>query len=63
MDPAQAAALVVLALEVGDDFLGRLRMRLVPDDTAASLVGFVSEVVEVGSTGDHRRLDGLPRAA
>jgi hypothetical protein len=44
------AALVVLALEVGDGFPGRLRTRLVPDDTAASLVGFVSEVVEVGST-------------
>jgi ISXO2-like transposase domain len=49
-DPPQAAALVVLALEGGDGFVGRLRTRLVPDDTAASLVGFVSEVVEAGST-------------
>ena len=44
------AALVVLALEVGDSFPGRLRTRLVPDDTADSLVGFVSDVVEVGAT-------------
>jgi hypothetical protein len=44
------AALVVLALEVEDDIPGRLRARLVPDDTAASLVGFVRDVVEVGST-------------
>jgi transposase-like protein len=44
------AALVVLALEVGDGFPGRLRIRLVPDDTAESLVGFVQEVVQVGST-------------
>jgi Zn ribbon nucleic-acid-binding protein/transposase-like protein len=44
------AALVVLALEVGDGFPGRLRVRLVPDDTAESLVGFVQDVVEVGST-------------
>ncbi len=39
-----------LALEVGDGFPGRLRTRLVPDDTAGSLVGFVQEAVEVGST-------------
>lgn len=44
------AALAVLALEVGSGFPGRLRIRLLPDDTAASLVGFVQEVVEVGST-------------
>lgn len=44
------AALAVLALEVGGGFPGRLRVRLVPDDTAASLVGFVQAVVEVGST-------------
>ncbi len=44
------AALVVLALEVENDVPGRLRARLVPDDTAASLVGFVQDVVEVGST-------------
>ena len=44
------AALVVLAVEVGDGYPGRLRARLVPDDTAASLVGFVQDVVEVRST-------------
>jgi transposase-like protein len=44
------AALAVLALEVSDGHPGRLRAGLVPDDTAASLVGFVQEVVEVGST-------------
>lgn len=43
------AALVVLALEVRDGYPGRLRARVVPDDTAASLVGFVQDVVEVGS--------------
>lgn len=44
------AALVVLALELDAGlFPARLRARLVPDDTAASLVGFVQEVVEVGS--------------
>lgn len=43
------AALVVLALEVENDVPGRLRARLVPDDTAASLVGFVQDVVEVRS--------------
>jgi hypothetical protein len=44
------AALVVLALEVRDGHPERLRTRLVPDDTAASLVGFVRDVVEPGST-------------
>lgn len=44
------ASLAVLALEVSDGHPGRLRVRLVPDDSANSLVGFVSEVVEVGST-------------
>ena len=44
------AALVVLALEVRHGHPERLRARIVPDDTASSLVGFVQEVVEVGST-------------
>lgn len=44
------AALVVMAVEVGRGYPDRLRAKLVPDDTAASLVGFVQEVAEVGST-------------
>jgi transposase-like protein len=44
------AALVVMAVEVGRGYPERLRAKLVPDDTAASLVGFVQEVAEVGST-------------
>lgn len=47
--PLRRTALVVLALEVRDGYPGRLRARVVPDDTAASLVGFVQDVVEVGS--------------
>ena len=43
------AALVVMALEVGNGYPERLRARLVPDDTSASLVGFVKDVVEPGS--------------
>ena len=44
------AALVVMALEVRDGHQERLRAKLVPDDSAGSLVGFVQEVVEPGST-------------
>lgn len=44
------AALVVLAVEVRNGHPERLRARLVPDDGAGSLVGFVCEVVEPGST-------------
>lgn len=44
------AALVVLAVEVGNGYPERLRARLVPDDTAESLVGFVQDEVEPGAT-------------
>lgn len=43
------AALVVMALEVGNGYPERLRARLVPDDTSASLIGFIKDVVEPGS--------------
>lgn len=38
-----------MALEVGNGYPERLRARLVPDDTSASLIGFVRDVVEPGS--------------
>lgn len=38
-----------MALEVGNGYPERLRARLVPDDTSASLNGFVRDVVEPGS--------------
>jgi Zn ribbon nucleic-acid-binding protein/transposase-like protein len=59
------AALVVLALEVDNGVPGRLRARLVPDDTAASLVGFVQDVTEVRSvivTDGFRGYLALPEA-
>lgn len=44
-------AIVVVAVEVHDPTgFGRIRLRRVPDVSAASLVGFVRDVVEPGST-------------
>lgn len=42
-------AIVVIAVEVNDDKLGRVRLRAVPDVSGASLTGFLSEVVVPGS--------------
>ena len=50
-------ALVAIAVELKDDGIGRIRLRLVHDLTAASLQSFVTDVVEHGSTV---RTDGLP---
>jgi transposase-like protein len=50
MRKGRRAALVVMALEVRNGHPKRLRARLVPDDTAASLVRFIKDVVEPGST-------------
>jgi transposase-like protein len=46
----RAAALAVFAVEIRDERPQRLRIKLVPDDTAASLIGFIEEVAEPGST-------------
>lgn len=43
-------ALVVLAVEVRDRAIGRIRMRRVADSSANSLLPFVQEAVELGST-------------
>jgi len=46
----RAAALAVFAVELHDGKAVRLRIKLVPDDTSESLVGFVKEIAEPGST-------------
>jgi len=43
------AALAVLAVETHDGRPVRLRIKLIPDDKAVTLIGFVKEVVEPGS--------------
>jgi transposase-like protein len=60
----RAAALAVFAVELTGDVPQRLRVKLVPDDTADSLVGFIKEVVEPGSTiitDGWNSYRGLPR--
>jgi len=59
------AALVVFAVETNAHVPKRLRAKLVPDDTAASLVGFVKEVAEPGATiitDGWKAYLGLPKA-
>ncbi len=46
----RSAALAVFAADLHDGSPIRLRIKLVPDDSAESLVGFVAEVAEPGST-------------
>lgn len=46
----RAAALAVFAVEIRGGRPQRLRIGLVPDDTGASLVGFIKEIAEPGST-------------
>lgn len=46
---AAGKALVVIAVEDKDEHLGRIRLRRVPDASAASLVTFVEDCVEPGS--------------
>jgi transposase-like protein len=50
-------ALVVIAAEHNGQGIGRIRLRRVPDATAASLQGFIVDVVETGSTVN---TDGWP---
>lgn len=40
----------MFAIEVPDGGPQRLRIKLVPDDTATSLTGFIEEIAEAGST-------------
>lgn len=44
------ASLAVFAVEIAEGRPVRLRVKLVPDDLAVSLVGFVKEIAEPGST-------------
>jgi transposase-like protein len=46
----RTAALAVFAVELSGDSPQRLRVKLVPDDTGDTLVGFIKEVVAPGST-------------
>jgi transposase-like protein len=50
-------AIVAIAVEFNDGQIGRIRMRHVPNVSAKSLVGFVTDVVEPGSVV---RTDGWP---
>jgi transposase-like protein len=45
----EAKALVVIAVEEGDPGIGRIRMRQIPDASAASLEPFILEHIEPGS--------------
>lgn len=54
---AQTKALVVIAAQVVEDRIGRIRLRVVPDASGDSLTGFIRSVVEPGSTV---RTDGWP---
>src|SRR5664280_2600600 len=59
-------ALADSAVELRDGSPVRLRIKLVPDDGAGSLVGFVTEVTEPGSTiitdGSSARRPNMPPA-
>ena len=55
-------ALIAVAAEERGRGLGRIRMQRVRNASAASLMPFVEESVELGKRGAHRRLAGL-RAA
>ena len=46
---ASGKALVVIAVEDKDEHLGRIRLRRIPDASAASLVTFIQDCVEPGS--------------
>ena len=50
----------MIAAEVKEDGIGRIRLRHVPDFTATSLESFVTDVVDHGSTV---QTDGLPSYA
>ena len=56
-----AKALVAIAVEAPEDGsgIGRIRMRVVADASAASLLGFVRKAVEPGCHRAYRRLAGL----
>ncbi len=44
-------AIVVIAVEIkGDNAIGRVRLRHIPDVSASSLVGFITDVVEPGAS-------------
>jgi transposase-like protein len=53
-------AIVAIAVEVKDNGFGRIRLRHVPDVSAPSLLGFVTDAVEPGSIV---RTDGWPSYA
>lgn len=53
-------AIVAIAVELEDNGFGRIRLRHVPDVSARSLLGFVSEVVEPGAIV---QTDGWPSYA
>ena len=56
-------SLVGIAVEVKEPRgIGRCRMAILPDASAAALLPFVTGHVQPGARGDHRRLDGLPQA-
>ena len=53
----QAKALIIVAAEENGTGIGRIRLRQIPDLTKSSLHGFITDVIEPGSTV---RNDGLP---
>ncbi len=54
---AEEKALIIVAAEEDGKGIGRIRLRMIPDASSASLHGFIREAIAPGSTV--RRLEGL----
>jgi hypothetical protein len=55
----EGKALVVIAAQADGPGIGRIRMRLIEDASAAILHSFVTDSVDPGQHDSHRRMDGL----